>query len=306
MVFTIYIEFKDSKGKTQVVPYQQAPYIGRPFIVNGIAQQTASFIVTNISDDGNEWKVNKLVPLKYQNTIESERVGSLWMKQGEAEHASVASFAKNTLQLLSIAAPPKLLIASQKASIDEINHSKISYELANSFMRQTIVPGKLEVRGSLESGNINQIVRSTIHEGCIEETVSAVEAHHNARMAKTKDIKDYVFNIASDETNHAQLAWDTIRWIIERYTEMKSYARDSFDELLRENQLVTTENDSPANASLCSASTTDDEIQGYGVSEIFTRIKIKKATIEKIIEPNYHFNFQSIESVSKLVPILKI
>ena len=107
--------------------------------MNGLAQQTASLIVTNISDNGNEWKLDKLAPSKYQNTIESERMGSLWMKQGEAEHASVASFAKNTLQLLSIAAPAKLLVASQKASIDEIDHTKISYELTNSFLGRTIV-----------------------------------------------------------------------------------------------------------------------------------------------------------------------
>ena len=93
-------------------------------------------------------------------------------------------------------------------------------------MNESFCPGNLNIKGSLQSSNIDQIIKSTIHEGCIEETVSAVEAYHNARMATTMDIKEFVFKIATDEMGHAQLAWDTMKWVVERYPKKQNYVKE--------------------------------------------------------------------------------
>ena len=208
--------------------------------------------------------------------------------------------------MISVGAPTKLLIASQKASIDEIHHAQISYRLSSEFMKESFSPGTLSIKGSLESGNIEQMIKSTIHEGCIEETVSAVEAHHNARMAKTKDIKDFIFKIATDETNHAQLAWDSMKWVIDRYPQKQGYVKEIFESQLNDQLLTATKIHAKSNSSRCLISEEQDEFHGYGVSETPTRMKIKTATIAKIIEPMHISNLQDIENVSKFIPALNI
>ena len=58
------------------------------------------------------------------NSTYKQEVGLQWLRQAEEEHASVASFARHTLQLMSFGAPSELLKESQRASVDEIKHAK--------------------------------------------------------------------------------------------------------------------------------------------------------------------------------------
>ena len=48
-----------------------------------------------------------------------------WRSNGLAEHASVASFSRHSLQLLALAAPADLVEASHRAAIDEVAHAKV-------------------------------------------------------------------------------------------------------------------------------------------------------------------------------------
>ena len=104
---------------------------GRPFIVEGNLRKAAS--QTNINDDVNgaaSW-ANGWSPSTMPNSSFKTEIGIRWLDQAEAEHASVASFARHTLQLISLGAPTQLLDFSQKASEDEIEHSKIRTKYYN-------------------------------------------------------------------------------------------------------------------------------------------------------------------------------
>ena len=48
-----------------------------------------------------------------------------WRDNGLAEHASVASFSRHSLQLMALAAPADLVEATHRAAIDEISHAKV-------------------------------------------------------------------------------------------------------------------------------------------------------------------------------------
>ena len=85
------------------------------------------------------------MPSILANNPNNQAIGRRWLVQAEAEHASVASFARHTLQLMSIGAPSELLVASQKASVDEIKHAKMCYGLASSFLGSDFGPGSLDV-----------------------------------------------------------------------------------------------------------------------------------------------------------------
>ena len=76
--------------------------------------------------------------------------------------------------------------------------------------------------------DLKDIIKSVIQEGCIEETLSAIEAHFRAYYANDAVIKATLSKIASDETRHAQLAWNTIQWITERYAETQPVVKETF------------------------------------------------------------------------------
>ena len=56
-----------------------------------------------------------------------------WVRRGLYEHASVASFARHTLDLLAAAAPAVLVSEAQQAATDEINHAQLCFGVANSL-----------------------------------------------------------------------------------------------------------------------------------------------------------------------------
>ena len=174
--------------------------IGRPFTVGGVSRTTRSenSAIRNSLDAGS-WIIDKPVSM-LENITYNYQIGLEWLQQGEGEHASVASFARHTLQLMSIGAPSELLVRSQSASIDEIKHAKMCYGLASIFLDQNMIPGVFDVENSLESLEIQDIISSVIHEGCIEETLAALEAHFRAEVAQDLTVKATLVEIAYDET----------------------------------------------------------------------------------------------------------
>ena len=123
---------------------------------------------------------------------------------------------------MSLGAPSVLLKASQDASIDEIKHAKMCYGLASVFLEQEIAPGAFNVENSLDGLDVKGIIQSFIQEGCVEETLAAIEAHYREYLAKDPGVKATLKEIAEDETRHAKLAWDTVNWITKKYPESGS------------------------------------------------------------------------------------
>jgi hypothetical protein len=53
--------------------------------------------------------------------------GERWAERAQMEHASIASFAKFSLQLVMVAAPPALLADAHDAAVDEIHHARVGF-----------------------------------------------------------------------------------------------------------------------------------------------------------------------------------
>ena len=206
-------------------------YEGRPFVAHGVAKTSTSKVYNTRKGTkySASWKMGPQPSVPASNP-HNEEIGREWLKIAEGEHASIASFARFTLQLMSLGSPSELLVSSQKAKIDEINHAKFAYTFASAFLGSDYGPGPLDVKGALDdvSSFPRSIVSSLIKEGCIEETVSAIEAHIAAYYAQDLSIKAPRIQIALDETRHAQLAWDALHWIIHRYPEILTFVQDTF------------------------------------------------------------------------------
>ena len=87
---------------------------------------------------GSTWAHTK-VSVEAEMPIPRE-VAAQWRENGRTEHASVAAFARLTLDLMALGAPPHLIASSNTDGLDEIRHTELCFSLARS------IDGRSEVR----------------------------------------------------------------------------------------------------------------------------------------------------------------
>mgnify|MGYP001188615889 CR=1 FL=1 len=134
-----------------------------------------------------------------------------WLDAASMEHASIASFAQLSLALMAHAAPPDLLRDCHLAAIDEIEHARQSYGLASARAGRRLGPGPLDVPPL--DASMSALVRDTIRDGCVGETLAAIEASEGAaQLDDGGDARAVLSQIARDELGHASLAWRIVAW----------------------------------------------------------------------------------------------
>jgi len=132
------------------------------------------------------------------------------------EHASVAAFARFTLELLAFAAPAELVASASQAMADEVAHARGAFSLASRYRGQAVGPGPLSIEGSLAASDLEECVFTTFLEGCIGETVAALEAREALAHASEPAVCALLARIADDEARHAELAWRFLKWALPR------------------------------------------------------------------------------------------
>jgi hypothetical protein len=142
-----------------------------------------------------------------------ERLAREWLDDALMEHASISSFARTTLELMALGAPPDLLAQVQQASLDEVRHAGRCFALARRYSGESVEPGPLEALPPRES-TFERLARDTFLEGCVGETVAALVATRQARGCTDAEIRSTLEMMAEDESRHAALAWQTIEWAI--------------------------------------------------------------------------------------------
>jgi hypothetical protein len=186
------------------------PICGRPFLVHAEARVAPTAL-------RRDWAVGELRPaLGHLNALERGALTRHWTRLGQLEHASIAAFARFSLQLLSLGAPPELVEACTQALADETRHAKLCFHLASAYAGRAIGPGPLEIAGSLESSTLLDIVDLVLLEGCFGESVAALEALEAAESASDPVIVAAYRRIARDEERHAALAFRFVRWALEQ------------------------------------------------------------------------------------------
>lgn len=184
--------------------------IGRPFLVAG---QERLAEATGRSD----WSIADLPENLGQHDLTKDQraaVAAAWTRVGLMEHASVAAFARFALQLLQLGAPPELLDAAHRAMADETRHARLCFGLAETFDGAPHGPGVLPTSDALMDSDVRNIVLTAVLEGCIGETVAAVEAAEAAEHCASPDLSALLRSIAEDERRHADLAWKFVAWAL--------------------------------------------------------------------------------------------
>jgi hypothetical protein len=157
------------------------------------------------------------------------RLVELWLERGQNEHASIASFDRFSLGLLAVGSPPDLIEAAHAAAIDEIRHAQVCFAIASAYAGAGLGPGKLDLSGTLDSGfELGELVEHTVIEGCVGETLSALEAKRTAEETREPAVKAAMTIIATDEMRHSELAWAFVRWAVERDASVAPRIREAF------------------------------------------------------------------------------
>jgi hypothetical protein len=144
------------------------------------------------------------------------RLAQAWLADGLEEHASIAAFARFTLLLLSVGAPPELIAASQRASLDEVRHAERCFALAARYGARALGPSSLTVHDAMTAMSLAEIAALTAEEGCVGETLGAVLAAAQRDRATDPEARRVLAGIARDEERHAALAWSFVRWAVVR------------------------------------------------------------------------------------------
>lgn len=147
---------------------------------------------------------------------ERAELAAHWQRLGQTEHASIAAFARFSLQLLALGASPALVEGCARALADETEHSRLCFQLASGYAGRTLGPGPLDLAGGFPNLALPDIVDMVLAQGCFGETSAALRALEAADSATDPVVRAVYVTMASAAQRHAELAFQFLRWALER------------------------------------------------------------------------------------------
>jgi hypothetical protein len=185
-----------------------ACYVGRAFLVeDGFLKSTVR--------EGGDWSYG---PSPLVSTLDEKTRHALaeaWAKDGLFEHASVATFARFAIQLLSVGAPARLLHETLAAGRDEVRHAELCFALASAYAGHALEADCFPIGDELHvDRSLAEIVTETVVEGCIGETLAALQAAAQLELASEPAVVAALASTIEDESRHAELAWRVVAWAV--------------------------------------------------------------------------------------------
>ena len=266
--------------------------IGRPFLIDGCERLAASterddwYTLEGLGAPGAS--VGDAASDDLASDAEARSAVSRgWLAQALMEHASVAAFARFALQLSSLGAPPELLDGAASAMRDEIRHARACFDLARRFGDRDLGPGPLSIAGALDGSSLEEIVVATILEGCIGETVAALEAAEARACCVDPSARAVLAEIERDESEHARLAWSFVAWALQGASaNVRERARRTFElELASVTQAVAP---APHDAALLR----------HGLMPASLRGALRERVLREVVGPCQRALFEKLEPLA--------
>jgi hypothetical protein len=202
---------------------------GRPFLVEACPRLAEI-------ETRSDWLSPEIKPnITSFSPLQRAELAAHWARLGQMEHASIAAFARFNLQLLSLAAPAELVEACNQALVDETAHARLCFALASEYGGTAIGPARLDIQHCFEDNSLEAVMKLVLREGCLGETVAALEAVEAATLATDPVVKRALSRIARDEQAHAQLAFKFLAWALtqssaEARAELEREAHQALDD----------------------------------------------------------------------------
>jgi hypothetical protein len=138
-----------------------------------------------------------------------------WLRAGALEHASVAAFARLSLQLMACGAPNDLLGAVHQAAREETEHAEACWAMARQLGVRSVEIGQFPFDGSIAvDADLAKLATETVREGCLAETLGAHLAQVAADAARDPQIRTVLAKIAQEEARHAALSYRIVVWAL--------------------------------------------------------------------------------------------
>jgi hypothetical protein len=246
---------------------RHVPVPGRPFLIDQAAR-------TAEPTSRIDWLAADGATASLEGLFHDRRakLAAHWTRAGLMEHASVAAFARFALQLLAQGAPASLVEGALAAMADETAHARMCFSLASTYAGDEIGPGPLDVGGALDEQTSLGILRLVIREGCIGETVAALEAREAQLWANDAVVAGVLAKIAEDESRHAELAWRYVAWALANNSEHASTLLDEIE----------------AAMNVAPSSATSESLLCHGVLEASRSHEIRHRAMRDVVLPCAH------------------
>jgi hypothetical protein len=142
-------------------------------------------------------------------------VSAKWLRAALEEHSSIFAFARIARVLSDLGAPDELVDRSRSAMEDEVRHARDAFSLAAAYGGEMVGPGPLEVPDG-PPPSIDALAIETFFDGCVGETLAARQAAAALERCRVRAAREALARVAIDERRHAELAWDTLAWLLPR------------------------------------------------------------------------------------------
>ncbi len=246
---------------------------GRPFLVQGEARLAACIDRADWAHVARDEPAGDLA-ISLLSERELRFVGERWAMMGSMEHASIAAFARFTLQLLELGAPSDLVELSQRAMLDETQHTRLCFDLASRYLGRAVGPGRLPTADALQETELVSIVVTAFREGCVGETVATLEARAAGACAAEPEIQRALARIAEDELRHAELAYRFVSWAI---AEHGASVRSAIAAELRQLELeLVGPRTAPASAAAAAA---------HGILSERNKLQVRRIALDEVVLP---------------------
>ena len=140
-------------------------------------------------------------------------------ENGRTEHASVGAFARLSLDLMTLGAPPTLLADASRDALDEIYHAELCFGLARALDGTPQSPGPLtaptsELVGRPRHEALATLAVDSLFDGALHEGLSARVLAVLAKRCEVPAIATILATLAADEGRHAAHAWDVLDYCV--------------------------------------------------------------------------------------------
>ncbi len=201
------------------------------------------------------------------------RLAAAWAVTAQMEHASIASFSNLSLWLLALGAPVELIAATHRAALDEVEHARVAFALASAYGGAPVAPAPFPAAARLSAaGGLEALAVETLRDGCIGETVAAVEAGVAAGRAADPAVAAALARIAEDETRHAELAWQIVAWCVRAEPAVAAAVRGALAAELAASTKVGPADDPP-------------EVAAHGVVGPAELAGLRRAVLRDVVRP---------------------
>jgi hypothetical protein len=169
-------------------------------------------------DDWRSSAVDDLEPQREpgRNLPETTRaaLAQAWTGAGLDAHGAVAAYARFSLQLMSLGAPPQLISGCAQAMQDEVAHAQACFSLARRYAGHDVGPGPLVPSDGPSDGDATAIVIEVVQRGCINEAVCALSAREALEHCQDAATREVLVRHHAAKAQQAQLAWRFVAWAL--------------------------------------------------------------------------------------------